>query len=185
MSAMEFTYDVFLSHSAKDKAVARPLAGRLREAGLRVWYDEWEIKPGDSIPAKIDPPSLQSYGGTREGLKHSRVLACHGVVASGRRRMLCRSANAFGSDWVQLACPALASGRRRKTGTCGRCNLPFRDPLNRKHRFIPARLDQGSARGYPAQFLYLDWLKRYCKQEPSGVGCCFVQRAQRGGHRRD
>ena len=44
-----------------------------------MWFDEWEIKSGDSIPAKIE-----------EGLKHSRIL------------VLCMSANAFGSDWVGL-----------------------------------------------------------------------------------
>lgn len=32
----EFPYDVFLSHSAKDKAVVRPLAERLRQDGLKV-----------------------------------------------------------------------------------------------------------------------------------------------------
>ena len=75
----EFPYDVFLSHSAKDKAVVRPLAERLRQDGLKVWFDEWVLKPGDSIPAKIE-----------EGLENSRVL------------VLCMSANAFGSDWAQL-----------------------------------------------------------------------------------
>ena len=74
-----FQYDVFLSHSAKDKAVVRPLAERLRKDGLKVWLDEWVLKPGDSIPAKIE-----------EGLEHSRVL------------VLCMSAHAFGSDWAQL-----------------------------------------------------------------------------------
>jgi hypothetical protein len=34
-----FTHDVFLSHSPKDKAVVRELAGRLKEDGLRVWRD--------------------------------------------------------------------------------------------------------------------------------------------------
>src|SRR6266478_8295654 len=38
-----------------------------------------ELKPGDSIPAKIE-----------EGLERSRVL------------VLCMSANAFGSEWAQL-----------------------------------------------------------------------------------
>ena len=37
MSAELFPYDVFLSHSSKDKAVVRELAERLREDGLRVW----------------------------------------------------------------------------------------------------------------------------------------------------
>ena len=33
MSAESFPYDVFLSHSAKDKTVVRPLAERLRKDG--------------------------------------------------------------------------------------------------------------------------------------------------------
>lgn len=77
--ADSFKYDVFLSHSSKDKAVVRPLAERLKKDGLKVWFDEWVLKPGDSIPSKIE-----------EGLEHSRVL------------VLCMSANAFGSDWAQL-----------------------------------------------------------------------------------
>lgn len=32
----EFEYDVFLSRSAKDKAVVRPLAERLRKDGLQI-----------------------------------------------------------------------------------------------------------------------------------------------------
>jgi TIR domain len=77
--ADDFTYDVFLSYSSKDKAVVRAVAERLRADGLCVWFDEWEIKPGHNIPAKIE-----------EGLEYSRVL------------VLCMSAQVFGSDWVQL-----------------------------------------------------------------------------------
>ena len=36
MNSNAFPYDVFLSHSAKDKAVERPLAERLRQDGLKV-----------------------------------------------------------------------------------------------------------------------------------------------------
>ena len=75
----QMLFDVFLSHSEKDKNVVRVVAERLRADGLRVWFDEWMLKPGDSIPAKIE-----------EGLEHSRVL------------VLCMSAHAFGSDWAQL-----------------------------------------------------------------------------------
>ncbi|MDZ4404567.1 toll/interleukin-1 receptor domain-containing protein [Prosthecobacter sp.] len=77
--AEEFTHDVFLSHSAKDKSIVRDIAERLKKDGGKVWFDEWVLKPGDSIPAKIE-----------EGLERSRVL------------VLCMSANAFGSDWAQL-----------------------------------------------------------------------------------
>ena len=63
-----FPYDVFLSHSARDKAVARPLAERLLVAvrkHLKVWFDEWVLKPGDSIPAKIEAGLEPFYFGFR------------------------------------------------------------------------------------------------------------------------
>jgi hypothetical protein len=109
-------YAVFLSHSAKDKAGVRPLAGRLRKDGLKVWFDEWVLKPGDSIPAKIE-----------EGLEHSRVLPLAHRMGEGDRRAGegCMSANAFGSAWAQL-----------EAGT-----FRFRDPLKKERRFIPLRLD--------------------------------------------
>ena len=48
-------YDVFVSHASEDKeAVARPLAEKLRQLGLRVWFDEFELKIGDSLRRKID-----------------------------------------------------------------------------------------------------------------------------------
>jgi hypothetical protein len=51
----EKEYDVFISHATEDKEpVARPLAHALRDAGLRVWYDEFELRIGDSLRRKID-----------------------------------------------------------------------------------------------------------------------------------
>jgi hypothetical protein len=48
-------YDVFISHASEDKtAIVRQLANALREAGLSVWYDEFELKIGDSLRRKID-----------------------------------------------------------------------------------------------------------------------------------
>ena len=52
--AAKFQFDVFLSHSAKDKAVVRDLAARLKQDGMHVWLDEGQIKPGDSIPASFE-----------------------------------------------------------------------------------------------------------------------------------
>jgi hypothetical protein len=49
----KFNYDVFLSHSSKDKPIVRELAERLRADGLRVWFDEWIIQPGDMIGLKV------------------------------------------------------------------------------------------------------------------------------------
>lgn len=48
-------YDVFISHATEDKdEIVRPLAGALVSAGLRVWYDEFELRIGDSLRRKID-----------------------------------------------------------------------------------------------------------------------------------
>ena len=48
-------YDVFISHASEDKdAVARPLATALRNKGLSVWFDEFELRIGDSLRRKID-----------------------------------------------------------------------------------------------------------------------------------
>ena len=38
-------YDVFISHASEDKeAFVRPLAERLRDAHIEVWYDEFRVK---------------------------------------------------------------------------------------------------------------------------------------------
>lgn len=48
-------YDVFISHASEDKMeIVRPLAMVLREKGLSVWFDEFELKIGDSLRRKID-----------------------------------------------------------------------------------------------------------------------------------
>nr|WP_298687672.1 DUF1883 domain-containing protein [uncultured Dongia sp.] len=54
-SADTRTFDVFISHASEDKdEVVRPLATALRAAGLDVWYDEFELRIGDSLRRKID-----------------------------------------------------------------------------------------------------------------------------------
>jgi hypothetical protein len=48
-------FDVFVSHATEDKdAIVRPLAEALQERGLKVWYDEFELRVGDSLRRKID-----------------------------------------------------------------------------------------------------------------------------------
>jgi hypothetical protein len=52
---VERQYDVFISHASEDKhGVVRPLAEALRAGGLKVWYDEFELRIGDSLRRKID-----------------------------------------------------------------------------------------------------------------------------------
>jgi hypothetical protein len=48
-------FDVFISHATEDKdALVRPLAHALQELGVAVWYDEFELRVGDSLRRKID-----------------------------------------------------------------------------------------------------------------------------------
>jgi len=77
--AKTFEYDVFLSYSSKDKEKVHALAERLKADGLRVWLDAWAIRPGDSIPLKI-----------QQGLEQSRTL------------LMCMSPAYFASEWGAL-----------------------------------------------------------------------------------
>lgn len=45
---------VFISYSSRDKQFTLKLAQNLKDAGIPVWYDSWEIKVGDSIIEKIE-----------------------------------------------------------------------------------------------------------------------------------
>lgn len=51
----EREWDVFISHASEDKdSIARPLADKLTKFGVRVWFDEFELKIGDSLSRSID-----------------------------------------------------------------------------------------------------------------------------------
>jgi Domain of unknown function (DUF1883)/TIR domain len=57
-------FDVFISHATEDKdAIVRPLAHALRAAGLTVWYDEFELRIGDSLRRRIDEGIARSRFG--------------------------------------------------------------------------------------------------------------------------
>lgn len=57
-------YDVFLSYNSKDKDAFRKLKLRLESDGLKVWFDERELRSGDELHKAI-----------AEGLVKSRVCA--------------------------------------------------------------------------------------------------------------
>lgn len=69
-------YDVFISHASEDKdRIVRPLATALKNRGITVWYDEFELKIGDSLRRKID-----------RGLANSRfgiVIISRAFIAKG------------------------------------------------------------------------------------------------------
>jgi hypothetical protein len=49
------SHDVFISHASEDKEVfVRPLAEALAARGVKVWYDEFNLKVGDSLRRSID-----------------------------------------------------------------------------------------------------------------------------------
>lgn len=57
-------FDVFISHASEDKdEVVRPLAHALRSKDLRVWYDEFELRIGDSLRRSIDRGLANSRSG--------------------------------------------------------------------------------------------------------------------------
>ena len=76
LSCEDKGYDVFISHASEDKElVAKPLAEALVERGVTVWYDEFELKWGDSLRRKID-----------RGLAHSNfgiVIISRSFVSKG------------------------------------------------------------------------------------------------------
>jgi hypothetical protein len=57
-------WDVFISHASEDKdGFVRPLAIALQSCGLKVWYDEFTLKVGDSLRRSIDRGLINSkYG---------------------------------------------------------------------------------------------------------------------------
>lgn len=57
-------WDVFISHASEDKEdVVAELATRLRRYDVSVWYDEFELKLGDSLSKSIDKGLADSrYG---------------------------------------------------------------------------------------------------------------------------
>ena len=128
----EFRWDVLLSHNSRDKPKVRPIAEALRDGGLRVWFDEWSIGPGDDIFAAIE-----------DGLQRTRVL------------VLCMTPAAFGSDWVQL-----------ERGTA-----LFRDPMNRRRRFIPVLLEECTVPDVLRRHLYIDL------RDPANHGLARLQAA--------
>ena len=96
-----FNYDVFLSHNRADKDWVRDLAARIeRETWqghpLKVFFDEWDIQPGDNIPIALE-----------KALPKSRKIA------------LVMSPDFFKSEWTE-------SERAAATISGTRCRRPPR-----------------------------------------------------------
>jgi hypothetical protein len=57
-------WDLFISHASEDKAAfVEPLASALTAFGVRVWYDDYTLRLGDSLSRSIDEGLAKSdYG---------------------------------------------------------------------------------------------------------------------------
>lgn len=123
-------YDVFISHASEDKReVARPLYEGLTQNGLRVWFDEAELRLGDRLRKKID-----------EGL----TICRYGVVIL--------SPNFFKKEWPQLELDGLFA---RETTTGEKAILPIwhnldTDAVARYSPMLAGRLAARSADGIDA-----------------------------------
>ncbi len=82
------TPKAFVSHSSQDHAFVKKFAADLRAKGVDAWYSGWEIKPGDSIRAKID-----------EGLKGCEYF------------IIVLSKNSISRPWVQTELDAATVGK--------------------------------------------------------------------------
>jgi hypothetical protein len=84
---------IFISHNAKNKETARLLATLFTDRGISVWFDEWQIKPGESIT-----------GGIGKGMEECDVF------------LLIWSASANSSKWVDTEIRAAIRKRVDDTG---------------------------------------------------------------------
>ncbi len=53
-------YDLFLSHASEDTEWCEMLATRLRNLGVRVWFDKWELRGGDKLERRLNAAMKQS-----------------------------------------------------------------------------------------------------------------------------
>lgn len=80
-------YDVFISHACEDKdSFVREFAEKLMASRIEVWYDEYSLKPGDSLRREID-----------KGLSKSRF----GIVVFSK--------HFFSKQWTQYELDGLVS----------------------------------------------------------------------------
>ncbi len=118
-------FDVFISHASEDKdGVVRPLAETLRQGSLKVWYDEFELKIGDSLRRKIDSGLARSRFGVvvlsqdffRKGWTNYELDGLVTRAVSGEQVLLPIWHNITKKEVIQYS-PSLADKLARSTAT--------------------------------------------------------------------
>ncbi|MEO7724979.1 MAG: DUF1883 domain-containing protein [Chthoniobacterales bacterium] len=121
----EREFDVFISHASEDKnEVVRPLAEALRQGGLEVWYDEFELRIGDSLRRKIDSGLARSRFGVvvlsqeffRKGWPNYELDGLVTRAVSGEQVLLPVWHNITKKEVIQFS-PSLADKLARSTAT--------------------------------------------------------------------
>ena len=51
--ALDFDYDVLLTHSSQDDDVVRDFANQLDSDSVRVWFDDWVLSAANALAAAI------------------------------------------------------------------------------------------------------------------------------------
>ena len=80
-------WDLFISYASEDKInFVQPLANRLRKLGIKIWYDQFNMKIGDSLKESIE-----------NGIVHSK----YGIVVLSK--------SFFQKEWTRLELNTLFS----------------------------------------------------------------------------
>lgn len=114
-------HSIFLCHSSEDKPLVKMIAEKLKKESIKVWIDEAEILPGDSIITKI-----------KEGIDKTRFFLAF------------ISENSIKSNWVKYELENALTGEiNRKTlvipAILGECKIP--SLLENKHYANFSELD--------------------------------------------
>jgi hypothetical protein len=121
----EAVRDIFICHASEDKkGIVRPIVQALTEAGISVWYDEAEIKWGDSVTQKVN-----------QGLKISRfvivVLSASFVKKNWPQRELNAALNIEASTGEVKVLPLLVGSEEEKK------EILERYPLLNDKKYLP------------------------------------------------
>lgn len=88
-------FGVFLCHNSADKPSVRQIAQQLKGRGLRVWLDEWELRPGLDWQTTLEQ--------VIENIKAAAVLVGNSGVGPWQNREL----KAFINEFVRRGCPVI------------------------------------------------------------------------------
>jgi two-component system, OmpR family, alkaline phosphatase synthesis response regulator PhoP len=130
-------FDIFISYAQADRRRVWPLAERLRDEGLRIWIDKWELRGGDFLPEALDNGiqrsrhvlfCLSKASLSREWPALERVMTVVADPVNRRRKFIpvlmddCEALlPGYLRPFVYLRAPAFGSGFRSQImSRCGR-----------------------------------------------------------------